>query len=206
MPSVRDVMQFFVSGAQLDCVNGQNQSLAHLLAQHSDCLVSLEFVCRNGTPTSLVDDRGMTALDVAERAGNIKAAACLRRHANLPPIVNSPASIAIAPIVVSSTQLSPRSGIRPAPGLLRSSQVEVGSPKEEKRTRTWTSTKPRETVIGARMPLVRQHLESQPTSSFEALEEVKPAVSPIPPPKKPLPMPPRSTSPTPPPLPPDRRE
>jgi hypothetical protein len=178
MPSVRDLMHFFVSGAQLDCVDAQKQSLAHLLVQHADSLVSLEFVCRNGAPVDLQDEKGLTALALAERLGNSKAAACLKRHSSaLPP------SVVVSPVAAGG--VSPRAGSsgshRLAPTMLRMSQVETGSPKEEKRQRTWTSTKPRETIVQARLPLTRQadsmHVSPSTSSPPEPADEKQQPVS-----------------------------
>ncbi len=145
-PSVRDLLHFYASGARLDATDDLGQTALHLLVQHADSLVLLEFLCRNGVPASAADKSGATALQLAQRIGASKTASCLRRHAGGGSGLRSPHPTA------------PR--VRPGGGgvLSRSSNPDVGSPsaspgagggapEEARRQRTWTSTKPREAAV-----------------------------------------------------------
>ncbi len=228
-PSVRDILHFFVSGAHLDAVDAGGQTLVHLLVQHADSLVSLEFVCRNGAAPNAVDKNGVTALSLAQRVGATKAAACLKRHcsATTPvPTITSP----------SSTPSKPSAGsrIKQSEQLSRSSHNDASAPSSaedssSRRQRTWTSTKPREAVVWlpASSPSLRRESGVAPAASEPVEQRDSPssagstsprlrtaavpstAVAAVAHPKKPLPSAPKLSLPQPspsgpPPLPPER--
>jgi hypothetical protein len=205
-PSVRDLLQFYASGARLDVTDDTGQTVLHLLAQHADSLVLLEFLCRNGVLVGTVDSSGATAVQVAQRSGAAKAASCLKRHAGSTGSgFRSPHPTAPRPRPPGSSTLS------------RSSNPDVGaqsaSPAQDdtRRQRTWTSTKPRDAVVAhvwqpARPPSgLSPVVDAVPESPAAAVVATSPrlrtlavpsiTVQPAMPtstPKKPLPQAPRS--------------